>query len=81
MARQTGGMLYTFFYLLFSVWLWQALYGIGLGLGMGFGIGTQGMGKGGAIVLWMMVMGCGWWLARYPALWTTRLLKKVLIRR
>jgi len=72
--------MYTFFYTIFSIWPWRILYGIALGIALGFAIGTQGMNIGGAIMLWIMLIFSGWWLAYLPAKLTANLLKKAFTK-
>lgn len=73
-------MMYTFFYTIFSIWPWRIFYGFALGIAIGLGLGTEGMNIGGVIVLWIMLMFSGWWLAFYPAKLTADLLKKVFTK-
>ncbi|QTA79871.1 Uncharacterized protein dnl_21530 [Desulfonema limicola] len=80
MAKQKNNLMYTFFYTIFSIWPWRIVFGIGIGTLLGLSIGTRGMNTGGAVMLWIMLMFTGWWLAYFPAKLTTDFLKKALTK-
>lgn len=74
-------MLYMFFYMIFSDWLWRILYGAAIAVALGHAIGTEGFSKGGIVMIWIMTAGCAWWIAYAPASVTARLLRKAIVRR
>jgi energy-coupling factor transporter transmembrane protein EcfT len=67
--------LYTFFYLLFSVWVWRLAIGIGIGWALVTAIDTGHLSVPGQIVFSIMAMVMGWWVAYFPARMVTRFLK------
>ena len=80
LSKSRNNTMYTFFYIIFSIWPWRILFGIALGIVFGFAIGTQGMNTSGAVMLWIMLMFTGWWLAYFPAKMTTAFLKKAFTK-
>lgn len=68
MNDKKNSVTYYFFYLLFSEDTWRVMAGFIFAVFTGPKIAMQRqLGTGGEIMLWLMLLVIGWWLAAWPA--------------